>query len=167
MSLHVARRGPIAVRTAIATQLIRPTSDILATNWTVTPSGTNFAAVDDTGVDDTDYTGTGTGGALLKLGLANATAVPSTVSHVINVRARGSATPCTITVEMRLSDGTTVVLPATSIGTMTVSFTDFQVTLSQAQAAAITNYNGLQLWFNPTPQTLNNVYISKAFLQIG
>lgn len=144
-------------------QFARPSSDVLTTGWTPTPGGTLFSTVDEAVTDDADFINTGAT-VTVKFGLSSITDPVSSTGHIIRVRAR-TTSGGTITAALTSSGGGTTYYPATSIGVLAGSFTDYALTLSGPQADSITNYATMELWLAAAPAALNNVTVSQAYFE--
>lgn len=148
-------------------QVARPDSDVsIGGGWAVTPSGTFYTTIDESVADDTDHISTGNTGQTAKAGLSNVTDPVSSTGHSITVRAKGSGAGAEARV--RLDQGGTNIVPYTVVpGTIGTTYADYTLTLTGAQADAITDYNDLQLSmeFSLVP-FLGTGFISQAFMTV-
>jgi hypothetical protein len=121
-------------------QIALPVSDVSVTDWTPTPvwEQVNLPTPDDVHLVTS---GTSPGGARFKVNLARL-ARPSSGPQVLTVRLKQTGTP-SISVSVTLWQGTTSI--AGGSVQPAGSFTDFTITLSDAEIARITDYANLQV----------------------
>lgn len=122
----------------------RPASDITA-NWTPSIGTTHWQCIDETPYSDTDYVSTTTNGRIFQVSLSPLVDPISSTGHIIRIRAYASGSSSAEKITYALYEGTTVraTSPATSITRN--SFNTYTLTLSAAQANAITNYANLSI----------------------
>ncbi|MCJ7751821.1 MAG: hypothetical protein MUQ65_12125, partial [Armatimonadetes bacterium] len=127
------------------TQYARPTSDITVNSWTTTPL---FEQIDETTYFDADYIQRNAV-ADCEVGLSSVTDPLSSADHYVRYRLGRSATNRTLTMFVRLYQGSTEIASWEHVNP-DLSFVGFEQTLSGAQADAITNYADLRLRFDIT-----------------
>jgi hypothetical protein len=132
-------------------QFARPSSDITTTNWTRS-SGTDeyWTYIDEDTADDADYVQTQNTNSGLEVKLSAVDDPASSTGHIIRVRnwMVGSAAGEARTI-LLLQGGTTIATLITGTLARTVG-TQNNITLTGAQADAITDYSDLRLRFTAT-----------------
>ena len=132
-------------------QFARPDSDITTTNWTRSSGSSDFYTyIDEVTADNGDYVQTQTTGSGLEVKLSAVTDPVSSSSHIIRVRnwMVGGAAGEQRTI-LLLQGGTTIATLITGTLARTVG-TQNNITLTGAQADAITDYSDLRLRFTAT-----------------
>jgi hypothetical protein len=140
-------------------QFARPDSDITTTNWTRS-SGTNayYTYIDEVTADNADYVQTTSTNSGLEVKLSAVTDPLSSTDHIIRVRnwMVGSAAGEQRTI-LLLQGGTTIATLITGTLSRTVG-TQNNITLTGAQADAITDYSDLRLRFTATTLGAGETY---------
>jgi hypothetical protein len=131
-------------------QVVRPTSDVLKVGWADQSGATTnlFSVLDELNPDEADYAKqyNPTGANPLVVG-AGTLADPNVhTGHIISYRIAGPGVPIDWTV--RLLQTTTEIAQWTHTDITTAQ--TFQQTLTEGQAAAITDYAALRLEFDPS-----------------
>lgn len=130
---------------------VRPISDVSDGTWTDQDGGTNlYAAIDETSASDTDYIKSAdieAGDSDVCEVLLGAMSAPSVdTDHVIRYRYRAQG-DLTINLTVALRQGTGTQIASATHNGVGASYVDGVLTLSEAEAANITNYHDLRLRF--------------------
>lgn len=123
-------------------QYARPDSDVSAGSWTASSGSDLYAMVDETSYSDSDYVSAIRADTTCELGLSNVTDPVSSSGHVLRVRHLKTGAGVMGTCAAILKQG------ATTIATMSCtpgSVQTQELTLSGAEADAITDYNDLRV----------------------
>lgn len=124
-------------------QILVPTVDITDGDWEASNGGSDLAAMlDETTFNDADYIYTRVLG-VCEIRLQPAADPASSSGHIVRYRARGNGSTDLI---VRLKQGSTTIASWTETN-VPASETDYQHTLSGAEADAITDYSDLRLQF--------------------
>jgi hypothetical protein len=118
----------------------RPVADVSAGPWTASSGAALFDMLDETVADDLDYIVTTMAGTCT-LALGPATA--PNPGKVMRLRYRASSATAA-TLIARLKQGSTVIASATHTNVPAVP-TEFTLTLTAAEAAAITDFSALRI----------------------
>jgi len=125
------------------TQYARPNSTISRGSWS--PSSNLHLTIDETLVDDGDYTYVqddgGSGEEPMTVTLSSVTDPVTATAHAWTVRAKKDTGTCRLDVELRQGASTVI---ATDSNYITTGWVDYTYTLSSAEANAITNYSTLR-----------------------
>lgn len=141
------------------TQFLRPIFEISNSGWTVNPSGSTWAAVDEAVADDSDYIQTSTSGHVVELALQTGGDPANNINHQYTFRVRkGAGSSLTVA----LYDGATLIATVTNTTTY-AGFTDVTVTLTGGEADAIGNYGDLRLRLTNNANV--NVRVAQAWFQ--
>ena len=140
-------------------QFARPSSDVTTTNWTRS-SGTNayYTYIDEVTPDNADYVQTQTANSGFEVLLSAVDDPQSNTGHIIRVRnwmvGSGAGEQRTI---LLLQGTTTIATLITGTLSRTVG-TQNNITLTTAQADAITDYSNLRLRFTATTLAAGETY---------
>lgn len=131
-------------------QFARPVSEITAGGWVSSPSGQLWETLDESIASDTDYDQSPTSpvNARMEVGLGPLTDPLSSSGHVFRYRYQkdvSGGSQINLTVELR--QGAAVIASASHTN-IPNTWTAGSITLSGAQADAITNYNDLRASFS-------------------
>lgn len=160
----LSRRGVIARRRAVGPQSAAPTSTIAAGNWSI---GGGAASLHAALADDNDSTTITTGETITttaRFGLAALTDPGDGTGHVIRIRALSSDGSGTI--QVALFEGASERKAATSIGALSTVATAYAVTLTEAEANAITSYASLELRILGSATALQSITVTRARFDI-
>jgi hypothetical protein len=149
-------------------QYARPGSDITTTNWTRS-SGTAayYTYIDETSYDDADYVQTQTQDSGLEVKLGSATDPASGSGHVVRFRTYVAGSGGGEKHTVLLLQGSTTIATLVNAAGVARGYVDFSITLSTAQADAITDYSDLRLRFTPTTLGAGETYrITWAELEV-
>jgi hypothetical protein len=131
-------------------QLAAPDADTLVTGWETQAGGTTnlFATIDEAVTDDADYVVSPDDpvAAVAVFRLSNPTDPTVNTGHSLTVRARGVNGLPSLTFQLRqgyVNEGSQGTLIAGGSITTTGSFANYSVSLSEAEAATITDYTAL------------------------
>ena len=127
------------VFTTTALTRLRPSADTSKGSWSASSGSVLYSMIDEANADDTDYITAATN-TTCKIKFENGTDPVSGANHLLRVRARG--TGGTLRAELVQSATPETTIASWSI-TYTASFTDFDLSLTSAQADAITDYSAL------------------------
>ncbi len=127
------------VFTTTALAKLRPSADTTTGSWSASSGAVLYTMIDEANADDTDYITTSVN-ATCKIKLETGTDPVSGANHVLRVRARG--TGGTLRAELVQSATPETTIASWAI-TYTASFADFDLSLTSAQADAITDYSAL------------------------
>lgn len=127
------------VFTTTALTRLRPSADTSKGSWSASSGSVLYSMIDEANADDSDYITAATN-TTCKIKLENGTDPVSGANHLLRVRARG--TGGTLRAELVQSATPETTIASWSI-TYTASFTDFDLSLTSAQADAITDYSAL------------------------
>lgn len=156
----ISRRGAIAAGRPNGPNQADPDATTDAGGWTTTGAASAHAALADT--DDASYINTGAT-TTIRLSLSAVTDPGVGTGHKLVVRAKTSSGG---TITAALYEGASARKAATTIGTLQAALTNHEVTLSEAEANAITDYSNLELRLAASPAVLQNVTVAKAYLQV-
>lgn len=156
------RRGAVAAAldASVGAQSAAPIATLAAGNWTV---GGGAASLHAAVADESDATLMqygDTAATVARFTLDSLTDPARSTGHVIRLRALSSDGSGTIRVA--LYEGATERKAFTSLGALTSSVAAYAVTLSGAEADAITDYSGLELRVEGTATFLQNVQVTRA-----
>jgi hypothetical protein len=130
--------------TAPTTQTLKPNADMSTGNWAASAGATLFAVLDETVRDDSDYALlSGVVGSTFKVGLSSATDPLSSINHNVSYAISGTQG----NMNVRLIQDANTTIAEWSHTTTTGALSQFNQTLSNAQADSITNYANLSLEF--------------------
>lgn len=167
MTLLAARRASLGKPVAgVGPQFARPTADVFNQAWSLQGSGASAAArVGEAVLDDATFIQESSAVTdLIKFTLGAIVNPGVTTGHYIRCRAKSSAAATgTVSVELRSTGGGSTYKALTSVGSLTTSYVDYDVSLSSGEAAAIANYGALELWITGVSGGLNSVYVSQAW----
>lgn len=156
------RRGAVAAAldASVGAQSLAPTATLANGTWTIGGgSASRHAALADES-DSTLIIMGDTTASVARFTLASATDPARSTGHVIRLRALSSNG--TGTIRVALYEGATVRKAFTSLGSLTSSAAAYAVTLSGAEADAITDYTGLELRIEGTATLAQNVQVTRA-----
>lgn len=121
---------------------IKPTADISAGSWVATPGGSIYSVLDEVSYSDTDYISTSSSTSA-EISFPYIYPPNSKEDHIIKFRAKQETTSLNLSVE--LYQGSTLI--SFFIPTLTTSYQEFSWTLSEVDAASITDYSNLRIRF--------------------
>lgn len=123
-------------------QLLPPIADISVGAWSPSVGTTLFGVIDESPYDDSDYISTSSV-TTCEVSFTNSAGDPNLdTDHIIRFRARNSGSGSMI---VYLYEGTTQI--ASYVPVLTSGFQTYTWTLSNAEAASITNYGNLRIRF--------------------
>lgn len=160
MSLLLLGAGRGSAVPPVGAQSAAPIATLAAGNWTI---GGGAATLHAALADESDSTLAQTGettATVARFTLDSLTDPARSTGHVIRLRALSSDGSGTIRVA--LYEGATERKAFTSLGALTSSVAAYAVTLSGAEADAITDYSGLELRVEGTATVLQNVQVTRA-----
>jgi len=162
--------GGYSITTAVVdvyavVQTAIPSSDI-TTGWTPSTGTTLYGCIDEEIYSDADYI-RATGVKTCEVKLSSTTDPVSSTGHIVRFRAKATGSSGAESMTVTLYQGTTSIAVVKS-GTITRStFNPYTLTLSAAQADAITNYGDLRLRFvTTTIGTTETIDVSWAEMQL-
>lgn len=144
-------------------QYARPDSDITVGGWTTEPL---YASVDESSANDTDYIARQGADGTCVLGLSSVSDPNVHTDHVLRVRSRKIGAGVINSLTATLYCGATSI--ASTACSLTTSFVTTELTLSEAQAQAITDYADLrvQLASDWVSGSLTGAYVSWVELEV-
>ncbi len=136
-------------------QFGRPDQDITLNSWTDQDGNTTsiYTTIDETSASDSDYIKVVAADSMCEIGLGSLTDPGVDTGHVIRFRmyGTGAAAAEKLTVELRMGASFSIAVDANNQSDG--AWGDFSLTLSEAQAALITDYSDLRLRFTSTGNT--------------
>jgi hypothetical protein len=149
-------------------QFARPESDITTTNWTrSTGSNAFYTYINETTANNDPYVQTQTTNSGLEVKLSAVTNPQSTSDHIVRIRnwMVGTGGPEARTI--LLLQGATTIATLISGNLVRTVGTENVITLTGAQAGAITDYSDLRLRFTATTLASGETYrVSWAELEV-
>jgi hypothetical protein len=127
------------VFTTTALTRLRPNADTSNSNWTASSGSDLYAMIDESITDDADYISTASTGTY-KAKVQSATDPASNLYHRIGVRARKSSGTLTISLVQGHPGETEI---ASTTVAAAASFDTYYLTVSEGEAATITDYGSL------------------------
>ena len=153
---------------AQAQQYARPDSTISAATWTAIPGGTLHDAVNEATADDNDYISSGNGNSTtVILGLSDVSDPGTHVDHILRYRCQasgggGGPERC----NAALYENNTLIADNGNVTANRGAFAGYTYTLSEAEAAAITDYTSLQIRLTSSVGNGESIEISWVELQV-
>jgi len=146
-------------------QFARPTSDISVNGWSPSTGATLYGCIDEASASDADYI-TNNAVAYSEVGLSSLDDPHSSSGHVVRYRLQRTPTNRTITIVVRLYQGSTQIASWTHADPPAWAL--YEQTLTGAQADSITDYTDLRLRFDITAiqNSQANGQISWAELEV-
>ena len=143
-------------------QTLRPSSDVSG-NWDCSTGSGRYALIDETTASDSDYiSGSGTKNPqICQLSSGETPSVKT--GHSLRVRAKRSTTDGLSNVYLK--QGTTTIKSYAIYGSLTTSYSNVDIAISEAEANNITDYTNLRVTFDHT-SVGGTTYVSHCYLTI-
>lgn len=145
-------------------QIARPASDI-TTSWD--PTGgptTHYECLNDS--SDSTYVQTTTNAEIFEVKLAALTDPVSSVNHVVTYRCNAAGSGGAERMAVKLMQGATTIAGPTNQTITRGSFNDYTLTLTGAQADAITDYTDLRIQAQNTMAGGETMQMSETWLSV-